>query len=75
MQIGEDEQAHGRRQAAGPPVVDRGDQVVDRLAAAGGDAGPQAANQSQAGQKPADDSTVVDADFEEVDENKKNKQA
>ncbi len=41
--------------------------------AAGGDAGPQDPN--QASQKPADDSTVVDADFEEVDESKKNKQA
>ena len=40
--------------------------------AAAGEAGPQA----EAGQsKPADDSTVVDADFEEVDENKKNKSA
>jgi molecular chaperone DnaK len=39
--------------------------------AAGGDAGPQV----DAGEKPADDSTVVDADFEEVDESKKNKQA
>jgi len=38
--------------------------------AAGGDAGPQA----DAGDKPAEDSTVVDADFEEVDESKKNKQ-
>ena len=35
-----------------------------------GDAGPQA----DAGEKPAEDSTVVDADFEEVDETKKNKQ-
>ncbi|HEU0071445.1 MAG TPA: molecular chaperone DnaK [Alphaproteobacteria bacterium] len=44
--------------------------------AAAGEAGPQDPNQPGAGQsKPADDSTVVDADFEEVDENKKNKSA
>ena len=40
--------------------------------AAAGDAGPQA---DAGGQKKADDSTVVDADFEEVDDDKKNKSA
>ncbi|MFN4283581.1 MAG: molecular chaperone DnaK [Alphaproteobacteria bacterium] len=42
--------------------------------AAGGDQ-PQDPNQPGAGEPKADDSTVVDADFEEVDDDKKNKSA